>query len=37
MTRSLVVGEIHKLTVDKFVDHTNTLTTCWNDISKSKV
>jgi len=27
MTRSTVVGVIHKLTVDEFVDHTNTPTT----------
>ena len=31
-TRSTVVGAIHKLTVDEFVDHTNTPTTCCGDI-----
>jgi len=28
MTRSTVVGVIHKLTVDEFVNSTNTPTTC---------
>ena len=27
-TRSTAVGVIHKLTVDEFVDHTNTQTSC---------
>ena len=31
-TRSTVVGVIHKLTVDEFVDHTNTPTTCCGEI-----
>jgi len=31
-TRSTVVGVIHKLTVDEFVDHTNTLMTCCGEI-----
>jgi len=35
-TRSTVVDVIHKLTVDEFIDHTNTPTTCWGEISKSK-
>jgi len=32
MTRSTVVGVIHKLTVDEFFDHTNTPTTCRGEI-----
>jgi len=31
-TRSTVEGVIHKLTVDEFVDHTNTPTTCCGEI-----
>ena len=31
-TCSTVVGVIHKLTVDEFVDHTNTPTTCCGEI-----
>ena len=31
-TRSTVVGVIHKLTVDEFVDHTVTPTTCCGEI-----
>ena len=31
-TRSTVVGVIHKLTVDEFVGHTNTLMTCCGKI-----
>jgi len=31
-TRSTVVGVIHKLTVDEFVDHINTPTTCCGEI-----
>jgi len=31
-TRLTVVGVIHKLTVDEFVDHTNTPTTCCGEI-----
>jgi len=32
MTRSTVVGVIYKLTVDEFVDHTVTPTTCCGEI-----
>ena len=32
MSRSTVVGEIHNLTVDEFVDGTNTPTTCCGEI-----
>jgi len=32
MTRSTVEGVIHKLTVDEFVDCTNTLVTCCGEI-----
>jgi len=31
-TRSIVVGVIHMLTVDEFVDHTNTPATCSGEI-----
>jgi len=31
-TRSNVVGVIHKLTVNEFVDHTNTPTTCCGEV-----
>jgi len=31
-TRSIVVGVIHKLTVDEFVDNTCTPTTCCGEI-----
>ena len=34
MTRSTVVGVIHKLTVDEFVDCTNTPMTCCGEIFK---
>jgi len=32
MMRSTIVGAIHKLTVSKFVDYTNTPTTCCGEI-----
>ena len=31
-TRSTAVGVIHKLTVDEFVDHTSTTTTCCDEM-----
>jgi len=31
-TRSTVVGVIHKLTVDEFVDNTDTPVTCYGEI-----
>ena len=36
MMCSTVVGVIHKLTVDEFVDHANTPTTCWRNFLSPK-